>query len=387
MAPLTQKDSELKQKWHKALLEQTIVERVNEIDSTADNCLKCFNTFLRNWLFIKNFDFFKHHPVPTVLQEIEKYIANAEVIIDNNGRFLQINWSDFVLEELHQLELFLNSKEETQERKDKAKRYQDFLKENLRRYQRIDSLFYLITNEQRYDSLVDFFSGKVKKGFVDTKKLNDDQEKLFYNVDRMYLVNLIAHDEKYSISKYESQAGLLFDYEGYKDPILLQEFPTEKRNYQKLLKAWFKSQLEIRKKYFEWDEIPQVYVPLDNYADSLALQQPVGSRYKKEVAPQLELQYTEEYPRHIFNTHKSYQLFVYLMKYTKTNAAISFVYRMMAQQDTPKGIIAKDIPFREWFNSQNFETKLDTYTKTFRQVKNEDRLAAYLIAKDMIYSE
>ena len=69
------------------------------------------------------------------------------------------------------------------------------------------------------------------------------------------------------------------------------------------------------------------------------------------------------------------------MKYFKTSAAISFIFKKRAEKEKPPLILVKDTPFRNWFNEQRYEIQLENHVKTHDNAKNKDRLAAYGIAK------
>lgn len=97
-------------------------------------------------------------------------------------------------------------------------------------------------------------------------------------------------------------------------------------------------------------------------------------------------EHTILYSRHIFADEMAYNLFSLLMRHFKTSAAISFIFRKMAEKEKPPLILVNDTPFRKWFNEQGYEIQLENHTKTYENAKNEDRLAAYGAAKELTMS-
>jgi hypothetical protein len=100
----------------------------------------------------------------------------------------------------------------------------------------------------------------------------------------------------------------------------------------------------------------------------------------------LELPKDNKYPNRIFSDEKAFYLFNFFAEKFNSHVALSFFYRKMAEQEKPTLISVKDTPFREWFNDQKYDFKLDRATNTFIKSKNEERELLYWLVKSLIYS-
>ncbi|MGL2964097.1 hypothetical protein ACSVH2_09800 [Flavobacterium sp. RSB2_4_14] len=384
MAKLTEEDKALKQKWLDQIAIQTVEDRLEQINLETDNTQECFNLFLRNKLFVKYIDKSLFYDFSMYIDSIQRAIANARYLFIDT-KIVHIDWSGFVIEEINEVYSFIDYEVEGSIIHSKGKKYLSFLKANEARYLTLDRLQTILHSKSK-NSLKDFFSNKLKKGFINLVELDKQHGSLFNYLDSIYNYNLVNNRTINILDKHREAIESAFDFEGYKNPIRLLEFPAEKLKFQKLLKTWFLEQLEYRTKVLEWKTIPVEYQFLYDYA--LSLVPTIEERKPKQIKQEVLLQHPEpEYPKHIFKDAQSFELFNFLMQYYKTPNTISFLYRIMAEIENPNRILVKDTPFREWFNKQNFEITLETHTKTYLGAKNQDRIITYAIAKKLIIKE
>ena len=78
----------------------------------------------------------------------------------------------------------------------------------------------------------------------------------------------------------------------------------------------------------------------------------------------------KSFPTYIFSTYEGYYLFDTLAKGLHAKASVSYVYRLLFDKEL---IVAKDTPFREWFNQQSYPIEIFTTTETLLKCKSADR--------------
>lgn len=85
------------------------------------------------------------------------------------------------------------------------------------------------------------------------------------------------------------------------------------------------------------------------------------------------------YPKYIFSSYDAYNLFDTLARGISIKVSISYVYRLLFENGF---IVAKDTPFRNWFNQQSYPIQLSTATETLQKsMSNERKQYVALIAK------
>lgn len=78
----------------------------------------------------------------------------------------------------------------------------------------------------------------------------------------------------------------------------------------------------------------------------------------------------QSFPTYIFSTYEGYYFFDTLAKGLHVKASVSYVYRLLFEKGL---IVAKDTPFREWYNQQTYPIALSTTTETLAKCKSADR--------------
>ena len=381
---MKQEDKDLKIKWYNEIKNQTFKDRLWNI--TADTLEEQFKINFRNMIFVISFNGFKDDPLPSIFGMINEFLEEGCCFETVNKKW-KFYFLDFQESELREIKKLLSEGLEDSVLKNKAGLYAQFLKENTFRFREIDFLVELTAREKVYPSLQELAKTKIKKAFLDILELDKKQILLFRTLDRINLLMLLNPDNHLRRKQYIDNLQNIFDFEFYKNPSLLREFPREKETYLKILKTWLMDQIELRKRKLDWSFLPEEYQYVQDYAESLLPQMEIKSRASK-VAPIATKWIKQEkpYPRHIFADEKAFELFSLLMRHFKTSAAISFIFRKMAEKEKPPLILVNDTPFRKWFNEQGHEIQLENHTKTYDNAKNEDRLAAYGMAKELILS-
>ncbi|MGO4906594.1 hypothetical protein [Flavobacterium sp. W20_MBD1_R3] len=370
--------------YFKELKRRTIQQKIDLIES--DDLEHTFRGRYGNEIFLHFFDRLKPQPLHSFHQQIKDLFENANTI-KGRGYDLQPDFFDFYKSERAELETFINGENNnSNESRTKAIKYLQYLNEDGYRWWRIDALFELMGSTSSYPSIAPLANAKLKKEFINIKKLDTQQSELFRIIDHTHLLTLLSAENRKKRATYIGRFPTWFDFDYYKDPFIFAEFPKDKNTFHKVLKSWIMDQVETRKKIFEWDEIPPEYQYLLDYANNL-LQQTAAEKIQKTDSPKpvkIMTISSLEYPRHIFADAKAYELFSLLMRHVKSLNATSFVFRTMAEKENPQLIVVNDTPFRTWFNTQGYPIKLENHTKTYENAKNEDRIVAYNIAKELI---
>lgn len=379
---MKQEDKDLKIKWYKELKNQTVKDRLRDINE--DTLEEQFKINFRNMIFVISFNSFKDDPLPAIFGDINEFLEEGCCFETANKKW-KFYFLDFQESELREIKKLLSEGIEDSVLKNKAGLYAQFLKENTFRFREIDFLVELTAREKQYPSLQELAKTKIKKAFLDILELDKKQMLLFRTLDRINLLMLLNPDNIDRKKQYIDNLQNIFDFQFYKNPSLFREFPREKETYLKVLKTWLMNQIEIRKRKLDWQDLPEEFQYVQDYAESLLPQMEIKPRASK-VAP-LDTKFNDPltpYPHHIFADVMAYKLFSLMMRHFKTSAAISFIFRKMAEKEKPPLIMVNDTPFRKWFNEQGYNIQLENHTKTYDNAKNEDRLAAYGIAKELI---
>lgn len=381
---MKKEDNDLKLKWLNQLEKQTIQDRLRDI--TEDTLEVQFKISFRNMIFVQACHRFINHPLPAIFGMIHEFLEQGTYFETDNRRW-RFHFLDFQEAELTEIERLLNEEREDSVLTNKAILYAEFLKKNSHRFREIDVLMELTACEKQYPSLQELAKTKIKKAFLDILELDKKQMMLFQTLDRMNLLMLLNPGYPQKRKLYIDNLHTIFDFEGFKNPSLLREFPREKETYLKVLKTWLIDQIELRKRKLDWSVLPPEYQYVQEYAQNLLPQRIINPRVSKglPLATTFNSQRTP-YPQHIFANEKAYQLFSLWIRHFKTAAAVSFIFRTMAEKEKPPLILVNDTPFRTWFNGQPYPIKLENYTKTYDNAKNEDRRAAYEMAKELIIS-
>ena len=379
---MRQEDKDLKTKLLDQLEKQTIKDRLRHI--TEDTLEEQFKTSFRDKIFVMSFSSFKNHPLPAIFDMIREFLDDGTCFQTDNKRW-KFNFLDFQEAELTEIENLLKEGMEDSVLTKKAILYAEFLKENTHRFREIDVLVELTAREKQYPSLQELAKTKIKKAVLDILELDKKQMMLFQTLDRINLLMLLNPGNPQKRKQYIANLQKFFDFEFFKNPSLLREFPREKETYLKVLKTWLIDQIELRKRKLDWSALPEEYQYVQDYAENLLPQMEIKPRVSKVVtlAKTFNNQITP-YPHHIFADEKAWQLFSLWMRHFKTATAVSFIFRSMAEKEKPPLILVNDTPFRTWFNGQEYPIKLENHTKTYDNAKNEDRRAAYALAKELI---
>lgn len=381
---MKQEDKDLKIKWYNEIKNQTFKDRLWNI--TADTLEEQFKINFRNMIFVISFNGFKDDPLPAIFGTINEFLEEGFCFETVNKKW-KFYFLDFQESELREIKKLLSEGLEDSVLKNKAGLYAQFLKENTFRFREIDFLVELTAREKVYPSLQELAKTKIKKAFLDMLELDKNQILLFRSLDRINLLMLLNPGNSVRKKQYIHNLQNIFDFEFYKNPSLFREFPREKETYLKILKTWLMDQIELRKRKLDWSFLPEEYQYVQDYAENLLPQAEIKPRAAKVVplATKANDPLTP-YPRHIFADEKAFELFSLLTRHFKTPAAISFIFRKMAEKEKPPLILVNDTPFRKWFNEQGYDIQLENHTKTYDNAKNEDRLAAYGMAKELIMS-
>lgn len=383
---MRKEDLDLKIKWLDELNKVTIEDRLMAIKEDALE--EQFKINFRNSIYVVAFDDLKMYPGPAILAMINAFLENGQTIMTEDYCPLKYYFSDFQKSELAAVSTLLEAGTQNPVLVEKANLYSDFLKLNNTRFENIDNLLEIMAEAETYPSLQALAKTKIKSAFVDIVKLDKEQILLFEYLDGIYKLMLLTSANHRKRTDYIDNLPRRFDFEGHKNPSLLREFLKEKETYLKILKTWLIDRIDTRKKIFDWDVLPPEFQYVQDYAESLLPEIVKTPAMPKMVPSALPTENQQiDYPKHIFADEKAFQLFSLLMKYFKTHATISFVFRTMTEKEKPSLILLNDTPFRVWFNEQKYLIQLESYTKTYEKSKNEDRIATYNIAKEFVMKE
>ena len=304
---------------------------------------------------------------------------------------MEVGFYQFMLSEFFMTKELKSNKDLKGELIATAIRYENYLKENEKRFLELDAIIRLTTYNNGNRSLMELAQKMIENPLIDLISLDEAQKDLFGYLDRSYLFMLLypTSYEFYIEVEFEQYKEFNFDY--YKNPPIYSGYPKQKKTYLKFLKSWLLESIESRKKMILWDKLPEAYQNLMYYANDL-LSVVVIAKHPEFIEPRQMLTApivieAPEYPAHIFKSYKAYRLFQTFMETYKTPAQISFLFRMMAEIESPPLIHVKDTPFREWFNREAYPLKLHEHTKTFNNANNRDRWDGYSLVKNLIFSQ
>lgn len=318
---------------------------------------------------------------------VQCYLEEGKIYFDKEIES-EYGFFKYSLSVLSDLNHFKEFETLTEAIKSKVSIYEFYLYKNQKRFSELDKIIRNPIDMSLMDEMPEIAKLMIEKPLIDLQLLNKELKELFCGINNSYLLRLL-HPFEYQIyidngiDKYGN-----FDYKYYKDPPIYNEYPKEKESYAKFLKSWLIESLEKYNKHYGWKTLPKAFQIIKDYAESLSLSEELKEITNNNSAIFItEIKENKEYPKYLFLNDQAFQLFNLLMESFKTHATISFVYRIMAEKENPALIVAKDSPFRIWFNEQMYSVKLETHTKTYENAKSEDRIALYKIAKQMIYSE
>lgn len=358
------------------------------INRKMDEDIKTFHLYTALEIFRKRFlrilfldniqtlSYYEMNVIVNVLFEYVEQTSNFDKILNFEPiTFIQFYWMELkAIREIDVNNLNRNEKKE-------LKKYVVFLESNTNRFSQVDLL--KSTEKPFYTSFVRLIDGKLDKVATKAHKLETSLNNTLEMIDNNFLNYLIQFNENEMQEKTNINKITSFDFEYFRDPILLQEFEEDKRLYFRYLKTYIKDALQTRKEAFKLNKLPSIYEFFDDYANGLYLTEAA----LKTNSPQFkekEVSINENYPKSIFETAADYDLFLHLIGFATNTAQLSFIYRMMAEKERPAKILVKDTPFRDWFNRQPFNLKLDSHTKTFINAENEDRKMHYNAVNKLI---
>ena len=383
---MREEDLNLKIKWVDEIKKITIENQLLALKEDTFEAL--FKVNVRNWNFVDTFYNLRMYTGPAIFQMIDKYLENGESAMTED--YYSLNYSFLAFQEDELVAVSSIPEDETQNPVlvEKANLYANFLKKNKTRFEHIDLLAEITTGDKAYPSLKELAKTKIKAAFVDIVKLDKEQMLLFQSLDGIYRLMNVNPENLLKREGYIENLPRWFDFEVHKNPSLLREFPEEKETYLKILKTWLIDQIDTRKKIFDWAVLPPEFQYVQDYAESLLSEIVKTPAKPKMVPPALPAVNQQiDYPKHIFADEKAFQIFSLLMKHIKTYATISFVFRTMTEKEKPGLILVNDTPFRAWFNEQKYPIQLECHTKTYESSKNDDRLAVYNIAKQLVMNK
>lgn len=183
----------------------------------------------------------------------------------------------------------------------------------------------------------------------------------------------------YSLKKINN----LFNIQDYIQPAWLNLSSKKIKAYHTVIMGWVAQLLQHRKQQLHWEQTPSFYVFAEEIIN-LYQKDPNNTNSKQHK----NKKQPTEYPKNIFNKAEDYEFFRCLIKHATLKNQISFIYRMMAEIESPPKIVVKDTPFRDWYNKQNeFPIKLNQCTITFNNAKNDDRVHFYKTLKELFFKE
>ena len=344
--------------------------------------LEIFRRRFVRTLYLENIQTFDHYEIDKIRNVLFEYVEE-EFNLDEISNFEPISFIQFYWMELKAIRA-ISANNLSQDEQKELKKYVDFLKRHATTFSKIDLL--KSTDKPFYTSFVRLIDGKLDKIASKAQRLETSLNNMLELIDYNFLKYLIQFNdneikEKTNINKITS-----FDFEYFKNPILLQEFEDDKRLYLRYLKTYIKDALHTRKEAFKLNQIPSIYEFIDDYANGLYPSEATLNTNTPQLADK-KVPINKDFPKSIFETPADYELFLCLIGFVTNTAQVSFIYRMMAEKEKLPKIIVKDTPFREWFNSQAFHIKLDNHTKTFINAENEDRKMFYSTVKNLIINK
>jgi hypothetical protein len=344
--------------------------------------IEIFRIRFKEVLVLNNSGTVRFFDVNQVNNALNEYVAEG-IKADYISGLKTILFNDFYEYEKIEINDIDNSEWTTTEKQNLV-RYTAFLERHRLNFARIDNLKSIHTLLS--DTFSNLIVGKINKEKVKAQKIDITFNTMLRAVDYRYLLYLINFNESETWVTTTIETVGHFDFEYFKDPILLQEFEDEKLTFLKCFKSFIKESLHIRRDRLQLKELPPIYNFINEYADSLVSTIPIMQNNTKGSNTVIQA-VNIKFPKSIFETAADYQFFVHLMSFVSNTAQISFIYRTMAEKEKPPKILVKDTPFREWFNKQDFNFILDAHTKTLMNAYNEDRNTFYNAVKILIFKD
>ena len=340
---------------------------------------------LQYWLIIEYFDYFKGEFMLNLNQSIENFIKSGDKIHCKKD-FVPITIGNFESELSEELKYLTITQDSPSNLKGKIEAYKKFLIEVERNFSSVDVLNFDCQVERYESDIFEQLVSKLIKKFFDIYEVYFDIMNAFDIADKSYRITLLSFDKNYYLKNYKKSECNFFILPKYLNPVVLKEFPKERLQFHKAIKTIINKKFDIRKTALDWEETPEEYKCIEEFAQQLTETSVVVSQPKVIKEPiQNNIHNEEEYPRHIFINRKAFTLFEELNEGLDSIIQVSFLFRRMSEKD--KLIVVKDTPFREWYNSNNYKIKLNNTTKTLEQAKNSDREHCYVKVKKLIYKE
>lgn len=337
--------------------------------------IQIFRYRFKKALLLKNEQIVKNYEIKVIDNVLNEYILE-NLCFDEINNFEKISFTSFSFNEKRELEK-INSNDFHEKQQNSFKKYYNFLKNNTYNFYRIDIL--KKDNNNLFSSFVALIQDKINPALIKPNKIETTFNAMLTSVDNNYLFQLLNFDNSENTTIPQKEIYRNFDFDYYKDPILLQEFEEEKTIYLKFFKSFINETLYKRKEILRLEKMPLLYQHIQDYSNTL-----IQKKEVKKIETAKNSLTNIEYPKHIFQTANDYKLFLELISVSTNNTQVSFFYRTMAEKEKPPKILVKDTPFRDWFNSQEFHIKLNNHTKTLINSENEDRKAMYKIAKYLL---
>ena len=264
--------------------------------------------------------------------------------------------------------------------------YTQFLIENEGKLIRIDKIPYC------YQIDVEKFSRKLKSFYksesLKLHQLDEQFAQLFEQIDGKYELFEKSFKCESDEKRLQKEDFLFIDWDYLKKPFQLEDDIYDVIEFVKALIDYFREELYQRKLFFQWRKTPNTYLIIEYFIEELKqeiLLLKNTELLNKEVQ-QIQFTSVENYPKFIYASQKDYEFFYIMASQATLFVQVSFLFRQMSEKEKPLMIIAKDAVFRDWFNTQDFKIKLDTYTVTFDKAQNADRIWFYNTAKMLFFS-
>lgn len=339
---------------------------------------------LKHWIIIEYFDYFEGEYIPNVLNSVDSFIKRG-TSIRSNKEYVPVTIGNFESDLSDEMKYLTITKDSPPHLKGKMEAYKKFLIEVERNFTQVDALNFDCQIEGFESTVFEQLINKMTKKVLDINLIYDDIYHALNTADKSYRIALLSFDKNYYFKNYKNNESNFFILPKYANPIELKEFPKERLQFHKAIKTMINKLLDIRKSALNWEETPEEYKCIEEFAQELTPNWAVESQPKEIPEPIYNTkQNQEDYPKHIFLNPKAFLLFEELNERLESIAQVSFLYRMMAEKDNL--IVVKDTPFRSWYNNNNYKLKLLNTTKTLEQATNKDRELWYNKVKELIYN-
>lgn len=346
-------------------------KRLEVLNNDPDNCKAYFEKGI-----------FFHNAKPEkefIDQRDENYTAFQTGLIDYEppeNEFFSIRTQSFLTDERRKIKKFRSQGKPIS---DNMLTYEKFLKKNQERYRIIDKMIFQFGPPPLSTDFKSLIEEKIKNLNIDLFRKDEQLAELIWKADRIQLRNLILFRENEELPPEEkNQLKRIFPFDHYKNSTY-----TEDKKYKNLVKQWFLHTLESKRQWWGFKELPPVYQYLWEQGESWS-PDPIPVYHGLFSDKTTEFSYTApqiKYPTHIFKDERAYQLFHTLAQELKSHTSLSFFYRKMAEGENPPLILVRDVMFREWFNSMDYQCKLSKSTRTLQESTNEERELIYKMAQ------